>query len=681
MLIENERKSSNAVRVDRADMRVTLGKCVPVLWALLLAVGCQSSDDLGPKARRALESRTLGSSSADALRELRRDIASSTTAVARQQAIARGIFVVNDGRIDVVARAAALRDLGGILEPTSLRRVEPFLRDEALAEAALFAIARVPGEEASRLLVRELVTREHGTQGEHRLSEEALVHALARREDTVAHAALLERATSVKVGPVARRGLARHGVPVAGGILERVWRDGKSEALSDYLLWLERASTAGVDRELLRRSWRSLLRAEDPRARRAAFLAMLAERDADREGLAIEMLGDADARVRAQALRCLVDAEPLVQRARIVALARGFGTSVLEDQRASIAALRVLAERGDPASRPLLEKAAESDKGARVAALSMLADAPRDADAIRFAQALESDLGELHDAAVRGLSTWAKTTSDSESIRKIASLVLQRVGSSELSTAQLGTLLGMLARHGDASSLELLSRFDGHPELRDELIRIRVSIAGRIEDKDQADAILREVLVASTDRGTRQLAARTLAKRGEDIAAWSAKRGCLTTWHVLGPFGAPKLETFKDVPFAVKGIDVEEPVVIDGKPAMAWQERVSRDIDGVIDLQFLKNSNATAYAFTTIRCAADEKLQLLIGSDDQVAVWLDGRLVHENFASRGLRPDQDRVALELPAGTHELLLKIGQGGGGWEFCVRLVDADGAPVQR
>jgi len=62
-----------------------------------------------------------------------------------------------------------------------------------------------------------------------------------------------------------------------------------------------------------------------------------------------------------------------------------------------------------------------------------------------------------------------------------------------------------------------------------------------------------------------------------------------------------------------------------------------------------------------------------------VAVWLDGRLVHQNDDYRGLAVDQDKVPVHLAPGRHTLLLRITQGGGDWRFTVRLTDPDGRPL--
>ena len=68
--------------------------------------------------------------------------------------------------------------------------------------------------------------------------------------------------------------------------------------------------------------------------------------------------------------------------------------------------------------------------------------------------------------------------------------------------------------------------------------------------------------------------------------------------------------------------------------------------------------------------------RILLGSDDGVTVWLDGKRIHRNPAERGVTPDQDKVAVEFKAGRHVLVLRVDQGRGGWGFCLRLADAKG-----
>ena len=62
-----------------------------------------------------------------------------------------------------------------------------------------------------------------------------------------------------------------------------------------------------------------------------------------------------------------------------------------------------------------------------------------------------------------------------------------------------------------------------------------------------------------------------------------------------------------------------------------------------------------------------------IGSDDGVKVWLNGELVHENWLSREVAPDDDRVPVTFRKGKNQLVLKVQNALGAWGFCCRLLD--------
>ncbi len=79
------------------------------------------------------------------------------------------------------------------------------------------------------------------------------------------------------------------------------------------------------------------------------------------------------------------------------------------------------------------------------------------------------------------------------------------------------------------------------------------------------------------------------------------------------------------------------------------------------------------YAYTRIRSDRDRDLLLLAGSDDAIAVWLNGEKLHQHEVYRALERDQERIPIQLRQGDNHLLLKIGQGTGSWGFAARLVE--------
>ncbi len=79
------------------------------------------------------------------------------------------------------------------------------------------------------------------------------------------------------------------------------------------------------------------------------------------------------------------------------------------------------------------------------------------------------------------------------------------------------------------------------------------------------------------------------------------------------------------------------------------------------------------YAWAQIDMPEEKKCVLGIGSDDAVKVWLNGKLVHQNWVIRGVEVDNDRVPVTFKKGKNQLVLKIQNRGGPWGFCCRLLD--------
>jgi hypothetical protein len=79
-----------------------------------------------------------------------------------------------------------------------------------------------------------------------------------------------------------------------------------------------------------------------------------------------------------------------------------------------------------------------------------------------------------------------------------------------------------------------------------------------------------------------------------------------------------------------------------------------------------------AYAYRTIESDAEKTIQVSMGTNDGVKLWLNGALLLTSKASRVARPGDESVALPLKKGTNQVLLKIDQLGGGWGFYFAVV---------
>ena len=172
------------------------------------------------------------------------------------------------------------------------------------------------------------------------------------------------------------------------------------------------------------------------------------------------------------------------------------------------------------------------------------------------------------------------------------------------------------------------------------------------------------------------------AKRlAEAMAPWEAEQQLFKDWLILGPFKDQKIGAWENVgPKDGKTAPDFTAKFTDTAP-LEWTRPFKAGEAGIIDLAALLKPNTDVYAYAAASVTAEKDFEglLLLGSDDGVTAWLDGKEIHRNPVNRGVRIDQDKVPLKLSAGAHSIVLRIDQGTGGWGFCARIADKDGKPA--
>merc|ERR1719253_1377627 len=84
-----------------------------------------------------------------------------------------------------------------------------------------------------------------------------------------------------------------------------------------------------------------------------------------------------------------------------------------------------------------------------------------------------------------------------------------------------------------------------------------------------------------------------------------------------------------------------------------------------------------AFAKTHLVSNADRTVNLLLGSDDGIAVWLNGKPVFQNLkACRCYKDNQDRVRISLKKGVNLLAIKIGENDAHFGFSAMLDNTNG-----
>lgn len=98
------------------------------------------------------------------------------------------------------------------------------------------------------------------------------------------------------------------------------------------------------------------------------------------------------------------------------------------------------------------------------------------------------------------------------------------------------------------------------------------------------------------------------------------------------------------------------------------------------DMKDIAGDNRVAYMKTKIFCPKAQKATLLVASDDGVKVFLNGKLVHGANVGRAAT-NPDTVPVTLNEGWNALLLKVTNGGGGWEAWVKVRNAEGEAIEK
>ncbi len=138
----------------------------------------------------------------------------------------------------------------------------------------------------------------------------------------------------------------------------------------------------------------------------------------------------------------------------------------------------------------------------------------------------------------------------------------------------------------------------------------------------------------------------------------------LGAWHQLGPFVPKEGRGFAIAFGPEKGIDLTKPC-----GGLSWEKVSYEDGQGQ---NLSVPDNGSLYLYRTITSDAPRVITAYLGSDDGLAVWLNGRQVLANDVPRVVAPDQDTVQLDLRQGKNDLLLKVfnGVGGSGFYFSLR-----------
>jgi hypothetical protein len=138
----------------------------------------------------------------------------------------------------------------------------------------------------------------------------------------------------------------------------------------------------------------------------------------------------------------------------------------------------------------------------------------------------------------------------------------------------------------------------------------------------------------------------------------------LGTWSSVGPFIAEDSAAAFRTEFVDEHSENIDRSAKYQDDQLAWQEQEEWS-DGAI--HELNGENAATYLVRNIHAYVEQQLELSLGSDDAIRVWLNGQLVLEDEVFRSAAADQNRVTIQLRPGDNQLLLKIVNKSGDYGF--------------
>ena len=110
-------------------------------------------------------------------------------------------------------------------------------------------------------------------------------------------------------------------------------------------------------------------------------------------------------------------------------------------------------------------------------------------------------------------------------------------------------------------------------------------------------------------------------------------------------------------------------------PELLNWEPVTLNARGFVDFGlYLHNAeHVSAYALYRVYSPQKHETAILLGSDDQVRVWVNGKLIHECLRERAATPDEDAAPATLEAGWNTILARVVNVTGPHQLYLRLSD--------
>lgn len=576
-------------------------------------------------------------------------------------------------------RIKALEILGSTGDDATVSALAAVLHDSdpKMRERARWALDRIPGNASVQALQAAIPSASPDFRRD-------LILTLGDKKAVSAVPLLLNEAesTNPEIRKAAIAAMARIGDRRAVPAVEKAFKNwsgpDQAEATDQYLLLAENLS--GDNSAAAARIYREVLQGARSDGARCAALVGLGRTGGDETfNVLLGSLADPSVRVSSSAANALIEMKDKDADTRLIESALSAGP------RTKAMLLRVVAARSEkaPATQHLLKEAARDPNAeVRVTALDLLGGLDDPELESTLLEAAEKGSPQIRPVALRSYVRLADTRLSSGKTDQALAMYHRALDLADSDDIRRNALEGVRT----IASLESLGRVEkllkGGSGVEINAALAYVAICAKMGETNKQQAIERlETLVGETGSpGVATAAIRQLREWGVDTAGFAAKAGFITRWWIAGPLPFGGSSGFDASFIDEANVDVKKPIGNGGK-TFKWEEVRTDDPQGKVQLhtRLQPNNSVCAYAYTEFDSPRERDVLLMAGSDDGIIVWLNGEKIHANNATRPASVDQDKIKAKLRQGTNRLLLKITQGGGEWEFCVRIGNPQGRPI--
>jgi putative heme-binding domain-containing protein len=181
-------------------------------------------------------------------------------------------------------------------------------------------------------------------------------------------------------------------------------------------------------------------------------------------------------------------------------------------------------------------------------------------------------------------------------------------------------------------------------------------LVDRLSDSDEVVRLqAAHFLRLLNDARSEPAVAKVIEESEERRLAVAPLKGIGRVW-LIGPFADRGRGLATVHPPEVGPVDLAA-VHTQGKEQLAW-----REVDNATHLdlarRFGARDDSSFYAYFRLETVRRERVRLLVGSDDGVKVWHNGREVWTNSIVRAALPLQDDVPLDLEPGSNDVLVRV-----------------------